>query len=192
MRVFVTKLSFFRAALTLMFLVIAPVGSSAENKSYNALSESWIQEVLSKDPVKDPRSDYAQLRPVLNYDSEIIQVHSFEKAQRSSLVGEGWQLVGAVVDLIIHGDSKYVLYGRRNLYFRAGLWNNILDKDRSFEEYLVVKITGDQTELIIHKRLIATTAQILIGLRLASDNGGFELLQNTQSGIPQSIWTYRF
>ena len=182
----------FLAVFVLVFLTLSAVAFSNEVMKYSELNESWIKEVLSKNPVRDPRSDSAQLRPVLNYDGEIIQVHSFEKERKGMLVGEGWQLVGAVVDILMDGETKYILYGRRNLRFDAGLWNNVLDEASSFEDFLVIKREDNQAEVLVRKRLIATTAQVFIGLRLTNDASGFEVLQNTQSGIPQVIWTHRF
>ena len=192
MRVAVSTKYLIGIVLTLMLVAIVAIVSSTEYINYDSLNDKWQIEALSKEPFRDPRSDSDQLRPVLNYDAEIIQIDSFEKERKGLLVGEGWQLVGGVVDVIMHDDSKYILYGRRNLHYEAGLWNNVPDTYRSFEDYLVVKRKGNQAEVLIHKRLISTTAQILIGLRRSEDDGGFEVLQNSPSGRPQIIWLYRF
>jgi hypothetical protein len=180
------------ALVVFMLLSVFAVALSKDDMKYSGLNESWKESVLLKDPVKDPRSDVAQLRPVLNYDSEITQVHSFDKERKSLLVGEGWQLIGSVVDILMNDGTKYILYGRRNLRYDAGLWNNVLDDASSFEDYLVIKREDNQTEVLVHKRLIATTAQVLLGLRLTNDTSSFEVLQNSQSGVPQVIWVYIF
>jgi hypothetical protein len=180
------------ALVVVMLLSVFTVALSQDDMKYSGLNEIWKESVLLKDPVKDPRSDVAQLRPVLNYDSEIIQVHSFDKERKGLLVGEGWRLIGSVVDILMNGETKYILYGRRNLRYDPGLWNNVLDDASSFEDYLVIKREDNQTEVLVHKRLIATTAQVLLGLRLTNDANSFEVLQNSQSGVPQVIWTYIF
>jgi len=193
MKIIVSINSLFWAVLMIIiFLSMTTIVSSTEDMEYSGLSESWRKLMLLKDPVMDPRSNSAQLRPVLNYDGEIIQVHSFDKERKGLLVGEGWQLVGSVVDILIDGETKYILYGRRNLRYDAGLWNNVLDNASSFEDYLVLKRKDNRAEVLIHRRLISTTAQVLLGLRLTNDTTGFEVLQNSQSGIPQIIWTYKF
>jgi hypothetical protein len=178
--------------LALILFAMYSVVSSTEYINYDSLNDKWQIEALSKDPFIVPRSDSDQLRPVLNYDGEIIQIHSFEKKRKGLLVGEGWQLVGGVVDVITHDDSKYILYGRRNLRYKAGLWNNVLDVARSFDDYLVVKRQDNQAELLINKRLLSTMSQILIGLRRTNNGDGFEVVQNSLSGRPQIIWSHRF
>jgi hypothetical protein len=178
--------------LVFIMFAIYSVVSSTEHVNYDRLNDKWQTEALSKNPFRDPRSDSDQLRPVMNYDHEIIQVDSFAKKPKGLLVGEGWQLVGAVVDVITHIDSKYILYGRRNLCFKGGLWNNVIDATRSFEDYLVVKRKGNQAEVLIHKRLIPTTAEILIGFRQTDNDGGFEVIQNSSLRRPQIIWSYKF
>ena len=176
-----------------IFLAIAGYFSLAEDltedKNYNSLNKEWQMKAISESSGRDPRSDTDQLRPVLNFDGEIIQVHNFGK--QGSPVGEGWQLSGAVVDIIVHEEAKYILYGRENMYYKAGLWNNVLDPVKSFQDYLVVKRNGDYSEVLINNRLVPTTQQIFIGLRLSKDSEGFELLQNS-TGLPQIIWAFRF
>lgn len=174
-----------------MFLAMASYFSLTEDENYNSLNKEWQMKAISKSSDRDPRSDTDQLRPVLNYDGGIIQVHGYKKEKQGSPVGEGWQLAGAVVDIIVHEETKYILYGRNNLYYKAGLWNNVLDSVKSFQDYLVVKRNGDHSEVLINNRLVPTTSQILIGLRLSKDSEGFEVIQNS-IGLPQIIWSFRF
>ncbi|BAZ49730.1 hypothetical protein NIES4103_23420 [Nostoc sp. NIES-4103] len=180
------------ALIALTLFAMYSVEATREYTNYDSLNNRWQIEALSKNPLRDPRSDSDQLRPVMNFDDEIIQIDNFEKKPKGLFVGEGWQLVGAVVDMITHNDSKYILYGRRNLRFQGGLWNNVIDSTRSFEDYLVVKRQDNQAEVLINKRLIPTTAEILIGLRQTEDGGGLEVIQNSSLGRPQIIWSYQF
>lgn len=168
------------------------IASLPEDINYDSLNEKWQKKALLQDPLRDPRSDSDQLRPVLNYDCEIIQIHSFAQEHKELLVGEGWQLVGGVVDVFTQNNSRYILYGRRNLRYETGLWNNVLNVDQSFEDFLVVKFENNQAEVLINKRLISTTAQILIGIRQTEDASGFEVIQNSPSGQWQIIWSYQF
>ncbi len=179
--------------ISFVFLIalVALVSPSAE-ANYDDLSSQWLGEALLQDLPQDPRSDSDQLRPVLNYDHDIIQIHSLEPETTRFLLGEGWQLVGGVVDLITNDRATYVLYGRRNLRYQASFWNNVLDTNRSFDDYFVIKREADQAELLVHGRLASDHAQTFIGLRQTIDNGGFEVIQNSPSGLPRSIWSYRF
>ena len=184
----------FLITVIIAFIVIAVLSVlfSVKAIDYESLNQKWQMEALSKSPVKDPRSDTDQLRPILNYDSEIIQIHSFKKEQKRLIVGEGWQLIGGVVDIINHDSSMYILYGRKNLRYEAGLWNNVLNRDQSFTDYLIIKRKDNQAKVIISKKLIPTTSQILIGLRKTNDGKGFELIQNYPKGQTQIIWSYQF
>jgi hypothetical protein len=182
-----------KIVLSFLFLItLIAIASPSEVTDYDSLNGRWLMEALSGNPQIDPRLDGDRLRPVLNYDVEVIQVHSFKKEPQRFLVGEGWQLAGAVVDIIRNENSTYILYGRRNLHFKGGLWNNTLDSDQSFDDYLIVKREDNQTEVLVHERLIPTTSEILIGFRLTSNGEGFELLQNSPSGYPQVVWSYQF
>lgn len=177
--------------LSFMTFAMRSVESTRESTYYDSLDNKWQKEALSKDPSRDPRSDNDQLRPVVNYDGELIAVNSFGLESQRPSSGKGWQLAGGVVDIILHRNSKYILYGRRNLRYKNGLWNNVIDTKRSFEDYLVVKRTGNNAEILIHKKLIPATSQILIGSRHTNNADGFEIIQNSQ-GLPQVIWSHRF
>ncbi len=56
----------------------------------------------------------------------------------------------------------------------------------------MIKRQGDKAEIIISKKLISTTSQILIGLRKTDDNNGLELIQNAPQGKSKTIWSYQF
>lgn len=192
MKTLVSTKYFIIIVITLIcfFLLSGIFSSKAIN--YETLNQKWKMEALSKVPVKDPRSDSDQLRPVVNYDNEIIQIHSFEKKRNWVRVGEGWQLVGGVVDIISHHDSIYILYGRKNLRYEGGFWNNVLNTAQSFQDYLVIKRQGNQAEVIIAKKLIPTTSQILIGLSKTDDGKGFQIIQTSPQGQLHIIESYQF
>lgn len=182
-----------KIVLFFAFLVaLIAFASPSKDTKYDSLNSRWLVEALLVNPQRDPRLDGDQLRPLVNYDGELIAVHGFKEEPQGLLVGEGWQLDGTVVDMIKDKNSTYILYGRKNLYFKGGLWNNTLDSERSFDDYLVAKREGDQTEILVHERLIPTTSQILIGFRLTSDGNGLEVVQNSPSGHLQNIWSYQF
>ncbi len=97
---------------------------------YERLNQKWKMEAVSKIPVKDARSDSDQLRPVLNYDNEIIQIHSFKKKRNWVKVGEGWQLVEEWLILLVimilyifsTAEKIYIMklvFGITNLILRA-------------------------------------------------------------------------
>ncbi|WP_143104273.1 hypothetical protein [Nitrosospira multiformis] len=164
---------------------------ASQFEGYDELDKKFRQKIIEIEPGKDPRSDSDQLRPVMNYDVEIIQFHNFKKA-KSGQVGEGWQLGGSIVDVLVHEGSQYILYGRENMYYRAGLWNNVLDTEHSYQDYLVVRHEGNQSEIIKRDRLIPTTSEIRIGLRKTNNGNGFEVIQNSPSGQLKVIWLYHF
>jgi hypothetical protein len=163
---------------------------------YETLNNQWQAMLLSEDfydelNLKDPRRDDDALRPVLNHDNVLITIHDFSNEAKGFLLGEGWQLTGAIVDVITRDGFNYILYGRENERYIAGLWNNSVDLNRSFYDYFVVKRKGNQAEILVYKRLIPNTSQILIGLRHTPDDDGFEVIQNWPND-PRAIWLYRF
>jgi hypothetical protein len=162
---------------------------------YEILNNQWQSKLLSEDfydesNLKDPRRDDDRLRPVMNHDNVLITVDKFNNASKF-LVGEGWQLTGAIVDVIARDGFNYILYGRKNERYQGGFWNNSFDSARSFEDYFVVKRKGNQAEILVHKRLIPTASEILIGLRHTPDDDGFEVIQNWPND-PRTIWLHRF
>lgn len=177
--------------LALVLSLIAGSALASQFEGYDELDKKFRQKIMEIEPGKDPRSDSDQLRPVMNYDVEIVQFHNFKKA-KSGPIGEGWQLGGSIADVLVHEGFTYILYGRENLYYRAGLWNNVLDTEYSYQDYLVVKYEGNNSEILKQSRLIPTTSQVRIGLRKTDDGKGFEVIQNSASGKLDVIWRHLF
>ncbi len=161
--------------------------SQNDLEDFDELSQQWIGEALKLNPINDTRADDDKLRPVVSYDVEIIQVSKYYNND-----GEGWQLVGSVNDIIVSDDSKYILFGKNNERYRKGIWNNVLDEESSFQEYVVIERKENVSKVVIKESLVSTTSQILMGLRLMDDGVGFEVVQNSPTGHVQVINSYLF
>ncbi len=161
-----------------------------DKPSYEQLQRQWLEKVLALPAQPDPRADDDRLRPVMNYDTTVVEVNSTAARRSALLVGGGWQLIGALIDAYKADAVTYWLIGQRALNYRAGLWNNSLDASKSFEAFFVIRRDNAGAHVLASQRLQATTSQLLLGLRLAADGHTLEVVQNTASGVPVRIWSH--
>lgn len=184
----------FRLVLWLLVAVSQSLGASSampESDTYKSLDAQWLDKVRSLRVEADPRRDTDQLRPTVNYDRDVVEVRSAD-SRRWLLVGDGWQLVGSLIDLVEHRTGTYLLIGRQSLYYRGGLWNNRLDSSESFDEFFLFKRKDGQLRLIANERITTTMGQILLGLKVMPGNASLEIVQNSPDGRPRSIFTHHF
>lgn len=195
LRITLMSIPWFRSIPCLLVAFTQTLAASTElpeGDVYKSLHTQWLDKTLSLRVEADPRLDTDQLRPIVNYDRDIVEVRSTDVGRRWLLVDAGWQLVGGLVDLVETQTATYLLIGRQSLYYKGGLWNNILDSSQSFDEFFLIKRDEGQLRLIAAKRVDTKMSQILLGLRVMPGNDGLEVVQNSPSGLPRSIFIYRF
>ena len=177
----------------LLLMSIACTPSSQLNE-YEQLDIRWRSKALeeiTKYDEHDPRQDSDALRPLVSYRGAVIHVNNFLKQNRSFFVGEGWKLTGSVIDVVPIDGGRYVLLGRENTFYRAGLINNIRDEENSFIDYFLVLIALDDIKILAHERLKANVSQVLMGLRRSKNGKGVDVIINSPYGRERILGSYR-
>lgn len=144
-----------------------------ERAQFNRLDKEWLAKALSANlEQKDPRRDDDMLATASGYWGEVISANYYENSG-----GAGWQISGGIVDLVKKEDVTYALYGRQVGRYEFGVWNNVLDPERSFDSLFLIKYEDGQAELLDSRYLGPRNSQIFVGLRL-DESGAIETLQN--------------
>ncbi len=153
----------------------------ASDVAFKDLHVKWLESVLAHEPTADPRSDTDQLRPLNVNDGELILEQDLDQA------GQGWQLGGGLIDVVERGSIKYLLYGRTSQFFDAGTLNNAPDSSRTLREFILVRKTPQEKQILEVSEPNKSVSQILLGLRETDD--AFEVIQHLPSGECAVIWS---
>ena len=165
--------------------VIIPVASrrkaAAEQAQFDRLDKEWMARALSANPDQpDPRRyDTTSLPTASGYLARGVEIISASHHERPG-VAASWRIGGGIVDLVKKGDTTYALYGKQVGRYESGIWNNVLDPDRSFDSTVLIKYKDGQAEVLDYHLLGPRRSQVSVGLRLA-ENGTVESLQNRSS-----------
>lgn len=161
------------AVVAMLIPVLSRQNAAEEKAQFNRLDKEWLAKALSANPEqKDPRRDDDILATANAYWGNVISANYYEDSG-----GAGWLLSGGVVDLVKKEDVTYALYSRQVQRYEFGIWNNVLDSERSFDSLFLIRYEDGQAEILDYRYLGPRNSQISVGLRL-NESGAIEALQN--------------
>ena len=174
----------------LWLCLIIQLGNSALfaasiDQVWAALDGQWKREMMEMEVSTDPRADGNTLLSIPSYDQQIIFKKDYSEVKFFILKNGGWQLTGNVADMVKHVGVKYILFARSNKKYDPGLWNNSINREKSFYDYIVLKEESGKRKIYSSGKLVGVVpGSRKVGLRWKSIGSELEVITNGSSAVP--------